>query len=74
MTLIAMSSTLLGDGDIDILRGGRVVEEVTDRHRIRFANLYNEIGQWSPTGIADVDEALKLYRRPAYVGSPRNRY
>jgi len=71
MTLIVLSSENMGDGEIDILRGGRVVEEVTDRHRIRFANLFNDLGQWSPSGIADVDEALKMYRRPAIIRSPR---
>jgi hypothetical protein len=74
MTLIGMSMEYLSDGDLDILRGGRVTEEVTDRHRVRFANLYKELGQWNSTGIADVDAAIQMYRRPAFIRSPRSPY
>ena len=71
MTMIVLSADTMGDGDIDILRGGKVTDEVTDRHRIRFANLYKDIGAWATTGISDVDDAIRMYKRPAAIRTPR---
>lgn len=73
LSLVVMSSEYMADGDIDVLRSGLITEEVTDRHRIRFANLFKEIGQWNSTGIAEIDDALRMFKRPAFVGSPRRR-
>ena len=71
MSLILLTSELKSDSEIDQLSAGRKIEEVTDRHRIRFANLWSDIMAWKPTGIMEVDEAIRLYRRPAYIGSAR---
>jgi len=69
--LVVTTMEVLSDGDIDAMRSGRVIEEVTDRHRIEFSSLWDDIQQWSPTGLTDVDNALAMYRKPAYVGTPR---
>jgi len=71
MQLIAITSENMSDGDIDVLRGGRAVEEVTDRHRIKFANTWDDILKWAPTGLTDVDNALQMYRRPAQISMAR---
>lgn len=71
LTLVVLSASYMADGDIDILRSGLVTEEVTDRHRVRYDSLYKEIGAWNPTGIADVDDAIRSYRRPMKIRSPR---
>jgi hypothetical protein len=71
MTLIIVTTELKSDSEIDQLAVGRRVEEVTDRHRVRFADLYDEIIAWKPTGITEVDEAIRLYRKPAYIGMAR---
>jgi hypothetical protein len=72
MTMVVATIANMSDGDIDAMRAGRAVEEVTDRHRIKFANLWDEIGAWKVTGLFEVDEALALYRRPAYIGMARS--
>lgn len=72
LTLIALTMDLKSDSEIDELSSGRRIEEVTDRHRVRFANLYNEIQAWKPTGLTDVDNVLQSMRKPAFVGSPRS--
>lgn len=72
LLLVLMSHELLSDSEIDVFRAGRITEEVTDRHRVRMANLWDEIGAWNPTGVFEVDEALKMYRRPAFIDSPRS--
>lgn len=71
MQLIVTTTENMSDGDIDVLRDGLRIEEVTDRHRIKFANLWDDIGQWSPTGLTDVDMALKMYRKPAHISMAR---
>lgn len=71
MILVNVTKENMSDGQIDELRGGRMVEEVTDRHRMKFANLWDDIGAWSVTGITEVDEALKIYRKPAFIGMAR---
>lgn len=72
MTLIATTSQNMADGDIDAMRRGLAIEEVTDRHRIKFANLWDDLGQWSPTGFREVDDALAMYRRPASIDMARS--
>lgn len=73
LVLITLSAELMADGDVDVLRRGLITEELTDRHRIRFANLYKDLGKWSPTGIAEVDQAIMMYSRPMKIRSPRRR-
>jgi hypothetical protein len=72
MTLIAVTASNMADGDIDAMRRGLVTEEVTDRHRIAFTDLADEIGVWSPTGWREVDMALQMYRRPASIKMARS--
>ena len=72
MTLINLTKEQKGDAEIDQLAMGRKVEEVTDRHRIEFANTYNSLAAWNPTGLAEVDEAIKMYHKPAYISSARS--
>ena len=72
MTLIAVTSQNMADGDIDAMRRGLAIEEVTDRHRIKFANLWDDVGQWSPSGFKEVDDALAMYRRPASIDMARS--
>ena len=71
MQLIIATMEIYADGDLDAMRSGRVIEEVTDRHRIEYANLYDDIMAWNPTGLSDVDLALRMYRRPATIETPR---
>lgn len=71
MSLVLLTAELKSDSEIDQLAAGRRIEEVTDRHRVRFANLWDDLMAWSPTGISEVDEALKLYKKPAYIGMAR---
>jgi hypothetical protein len=72
MTLIMATAELKSDSEIDQLSIGRKVEEVTDRHRVKFSDLYDQLGAWKPTGLTEVDEAIRLYRKPAYVGMARS--
>jgi hypothetical protein len=71
LILVIASMELLPDDQIDQLRVGRIVEEVTDRHRIQYSDLYDRLKTWAPTGITDVDTALKMYRSPMRIGAPR---
>lgn len=71
MILVNLTKEFLPDGDIDQLRVGRVIEEVTDRHRITYADLYDRLGVWSPTGIAEVDFVLRSYRSPQRIDATR---
>lgn len=72
MVLISISVENLSDGDIDVMAVGRKIEEVTDRHRVKFADLWDRLGVWNPTGITEVDQALAMYRKVAYVGMARS--
>jgi hypothetical protein len=72
ITLILATAELKGDADIDQLAIGRKTEEVTDRHRVRYSDLYDELMAWQPTGFTEVDEAIRLYRKPAYIGMARS--
>lgn len=69
--LVIMTKEYLPDGDIDQMAIGRRIEEVTDRHRIEFADLFNRLKTWGPTGITMVDDALRKYRAPMRIGAPR---
>jgi len=69
--LVIATAELLGDGELDQLKFGKVIEEVTDRHRIEYADLYNRLGGWYPTGIAEVDNVISMYRAPTRVTAPR---
>ena len=72
LTLINATKENMGDGEIDVLKSGRIIEEVTDRHRVRYADLWDKLKSWQPTGLTEVDEALRIYRRPVHVGAPRS--
>jgi hypothetical protein len=72
MILVLAAKELLGDDDLDQLKVGRVIEEVTDRHRISYADLYDRMQAWNPTGFTEVDLVLRMYRAPQYVGAARN--
>lgn len=72
LILIRMAAEQMGDSEIDILRAGRLVEEVTDRHRVKFSDLYDTLGKWGATGITEVDDALAMYRRPAFIDMARS--
>lgn len=69
--LVIATKELLGDGEIDQLKFGKVIEEVTDRHRIEYADLYNRLKTWAPTGISEVDLVIQAYRAPMRVTAPR---
>jgi hypothetical protein len=69
--LVIATAEFLGDGELDQLKFGKVIEEVTDRHRIEYADLYNRLGGWYPTGIAEVDNVISMYRAPTRVTAPR---
>lgn len=71
LLLIRMTAAQMNDDEVDQLRVGRATEEVTDRHRIRYSDLYDSLKKWSVTGITEVDDALVTYRRPAKIRSPR---
>lgn len=71
LILVTATKEYLPDDQIDQLIGGRLVEEVTDRHRKQYADLFNRLKTWGPTGITDVDNALRKYRRPTRVTAPR---
>jgi len=70
--LVLTSKELLSDDDLDQLKVGRVIEEVTDRHRITYSDLYDRLHAWNPTGITEVDLALRMYRAPMHIDAPRN--
>lgn len=70
--LIIATKELINDDSIDQLLVGKITEEVTDRHRIKYADLYDRIQKWAPTGITEVDAALAAYRCPTRVEVPRN--
>lgn len=70
--LVTLTKDFLDESEIDQFRAGRVIEEVTDRHRIEYSDLYNRLKTWAPTGITEVDMALASYRSPMTVTAPRN--
>lgn len=72
LVLVLATGELKSDSEIDQMKIGLKTEEVTDRHRVRFADLWKDLSAWSPTGFREVDEAIRLYRRPAYVGGARS--
>ena len=69
--LVNITKDNLGDDAIDQLKVGRLVEEVTDRHRATYSDLYDRLGAWNPTGITEVDLVIQQYRRPMIVTAPR---
>ena len=71
IVLVIATKELLGDDEIDQLKFGKVVEEVTDRHRIKYADLWYRIQAWNPTGLTDVDMALRMYKAPHKISAPR---
>lgn len=71
MVLVTASKELLPDGELDQFAFGRKVEEVTDRHRVEYSDLYNRLKTWAPTGITIVDDALRKYRAPMRIAAPR---
>jgi hypothetical protein len=72
MILVIATKEVLGDDELDQLKFGKVIEEVTDRHRIEYADLYNRLQTWAPTGLTEVDLAIQMYRSPMRVDAPRN--
>lgn len=72
--LVIATSELIGDDGIDQLKIGRIIEEVTDRHRIEYSDLYDKIGVWMPTGITEVDMALSMYKAPYKLAAPRTMF
>lgn len=71
LVLVTLTKEYLPDDQIDQLISGRIVEEVTDRHRAKYADLVNNLKMWSPTGISEVDMALRRYKRPIRIAAPR---
>jgi hypothetical protein len=71
LILVISTKEYIGDSEIDQLKFGKIIEEVTDRHRIEYADLYNRLKAWSPTGISEVDMALAAYRAPMRITAPR---
>lgn len=71
LVLVILTKELLPDSQIDQFSVGRIVEEVTDRHRIKHSDLFDTMGSWGPTGITEVDLAIRKYRCPMRVGGPR---
>lgn len=69
--LVIASKEYLSDSDLDQLKVGRIVEEVTDRHRIEYSDLYNRLQTWAPTGLTEVDLVIQSYRRPMRINAPR---
>jgi hypothetical protein len=72
LILVLTTMGQMSDSDIDQLKAGRVVEEVTDRHRIQYSDLYDRLKKWAPTGLTEVDLALQMYRAPMRIDAPRN--
>jgi hypothetical protein len=72
MLLVNMTKEEMGDEEISALDRGRVIEEVTDRHRIKYADIWNSIRSWNSIGITEVDQAIKLYRRVINVRKARS--
>lgn len=65
--LVVATYQTIAEGEVDQMIVGRKVEEVTDRHRITFTDLYDKIGAWNPAGITEVDMAIRMYRSPIRV-------
>lgn len=72
--LIIATAELLGDSQIDQLKIGKAIEEVTDRHRVRYSDLWDELQSSMATGLTEVDEALRIYKRPIQIGMARSSY
>lgn len=71
LILVNATKEYLPDDKIDQLSEGRLIEEVTDRHRKEYADLFNRLKSWGPTGITEVDDAIRKYRCPMRVSAPR---
>jgi hypothetical protein len=71
LVLVNMTKEYLPDDQIDQLISGRLVEEVTDRHRIQYSDLFDRLKTWGPTGVTEVDDAIKKYRAPLRITAPR---
>lgn len=61
-------------GLYDAFPAGPVVEEETDRHRVKYADPYIGSKMWPTTGDPEVDQILARYRRPTFVRGPRTLY
>jgi hypothetical protein len=71
-TLVIATKEVMDDADVDRLKFGKINEEVTDRHRIEYADLFDRLMAWDITGITEVDTVIRAYRRPTLVTSARN--
>ena len=69
--LVNITKDYMSDDDIEQLKVGRLVEEVTDRHRATYSDTYDRLSAWNPTGITEVDLVIRQYRRPLIVTAPR---
>jgi len=65
--LVVATYQTIAEGEVDQMVIGRKVEEVTDRHRIKFADLYDSLSAWNPSGLTEVDMAIRMYRSPIRV-------
>lgn len=74
IVLIIATAELIGDSDIDQLKVGKAIEEVTDRHRIRYSDLWDQLNTYLPTGLTEVDEAIRMYKRPIHISMARSAY
>jgi hypothetical protein len=72
--LIIATAELIGDSDIDQLKIGKAIEEVTDRHRIRYSDLWDELNSYMPTGLTEVDQTIRMYKRPIHIAMARSSY
>lgn len=70
--LTVVTAELITDGELDQLKTGKAIEEVTDRHRIKYSDLYDQINYWGMTGITEVDNAIAMYKRPVKINMPRS--
>lgn len=70
--LVVSTKEQLDDGDLDRLKFGKIIEEVTDRHRVKYSDLYDQLMAWDATGISEVDLVIRSYRRPNLVTAARN--
>ncbi len=70
--LVIATKENMDDADVDRLAFGRITEEVTDRHKIKYSDLFDQLIVWNVTGITEVDTAIRAYRRPNLVTAARN--
>jgi hypothetical protein len=74
LKLVVRGSKKLGTSGGGAFPAGPVVEEETDRHRLKYADPFVGSKMWPTTGDPEVDQIIARYRRATFTGGPRTMF